>query len=306
MNDFKLTTPVAFIVFNRPDTTARVFAEIARARPPKLLVVGDGARAGRLGEEKKVAEARAIIEKVDWDCEVRTNFSEINLGCKKRVSSGIDWIFEMVDEAIILEDDCLPDPSFFRFCQEMLIRYRYDERILMVSGTNLAWDISQESDYYFSRYPHIWGWASWRRAWKDYDVSMQSLPVLLRDDSFINSFQSKREYYFWVDTFKSVHAGQVNSWDAQVVYLAFTKSQLTVFPSGNLISNIGFGQDATHTIRPNKLLANLPFKGFPPTKDVRSPIFMIVNKLAEMQRKRKEGIGVNKYLNYLKLAINSK
>src|SRR5665647_1261737 len=126
MPDFQLKTPVAFIIFNRPDTTERVFAEIAKAKPPKLLVVGDGARANRAGEAVKVAAAHAIIDRVDWDCEVLTNYSDSNLGCKVRVSSGIDWVFEQVEEAIILEDDCLPDSTFFRFCEELLEHYRDD------------------------------------------------------------------------------------------------------------------------------------------------------------------------------------
>ncbi len=137
MDTWQLNTPVAFLIFNRPRTTERVFAEIARARPPKLLVVADGPRGDRAGEDALCRQTRAIIERVDWDCEVLTNFADENLGCKKRIASGIDWVFSQVPEAIILEDDCLPDPSFFRFCEDMLIRYRHDERVGMVSGGNL-------------------------------------------------------------------------------------------------------------------------------------------------------------------------
>lgn len=180
MTDFKLTTPVAFIIFNRPDTTERVFAEIAKAKPQKLLVVGDGARANRNVEVAKVAACRAIIERVDWPCEVLTNFSEINLGCKVRVSSGLDWVFEQVEEAIILEDDCLPDPTFFRFCQEMLARYRDDQRIGMISGDNLQFGRRQNDEsYYFTKYVHIWGWATWRDRWRDsYDVNLKKWPSI--------------------------------------------------------------------------------------------------------------------------------
>src|SRR3989344_7840291 len=174
MSDFKLTTPVAFLLFNRPETTARVFAASARAKPPNLLVVADGPRANRPGEAELCAAARAVIEKVDWDCEVVTHFSEVNLGCKCRMSSGVDWVFQTVPEAILLEDDCLPHPSFFRFCEEMLEGYRNDERISMIGGTNFQKGRERSPDsYYFSRYTHIWGWASWRRAWqKIYDVEM--------------------------------------------------------------------------------------------------------------------------------------
>ena len=138
MANWQLGTPVAFLVFNRPDTTARVFAEIARARPPKLLVVADGPRTDVPGEPERCQAARAIVEHgVDWPCQVLTNYADSNLGCKRRVSSGLDWVFDMVEAAIILEDDCLPHPTFFRFCEELLDRYRDDERIMTVSGINL-------------------------------------------------------------------------------------------------------------------------------------------------------------------------
>ena len=149
MSDFQLKTPVAFIIFNRPDTTERVFAEIVKAKPPKLLVVGDGPRANREGDAAKVAAARAITKRVDWPCEVLTNFSEVNLGCKVRVSSGLDWVFEQVPEAIILEDDCLPHQTFFRFCEELLERYRDDQRIGMISGDNFQFGHTINDDSYF-------------------------------------------------------------------------------------------------------------------------------------------------------------
>ncbi len=302
MSDWQLKTPVAFIIFNRPDTTERVFSEIAKAKPPKLLVIADGPRVNRPGEVERCATTRAIIEQVDWPCEVLTNFSEVNLGCKKRVSSGIDWVFEQVEEAIILEDDCLPDPSFFHFCQEMLAKYRGDDRILMISGTNLAFDIIQKHRYYFSRYPHIWGWASWRRAWRGYDVAMANLPELLKDRNFVESFAHSAEFEHWAAVLSSVRDGQVNTWDAQVVYLAFSRSQMTIFPSGNLISNIGFGVEATHTQKVNRWLANLPLHGVNFSLD--PPKFVIPNLEAEKTRKRKEGIGVNRYLGYLRYLIN--
>ena len=167
MAHYNLRTPVALLIFNRPDTTERVFNAVAKARPSKLLVVADGPRDSRPGEAARCEQTRAIIKRVDWDCEVITNFADRNMGCKLRVSSGIDWIFEQVEEAIILEDDCLPDPSFFRFCDEMLERYRDNERVGMVSGGNLQFGRHRGTgSYYFSKYTHIWGWASWRRAWK--------------------------------------------------------------------------------------------------------------------------------------------
>ena len=181
MSDFQLTTPVAFLIFNRPDTTARVFEAIRQAKPPKLLVVADGPRPDRPDDVEKCKAARAIIDRVDWACEVLTNYSDLNLGCGKRPATGITWVFEQVEEAIIFEDDCLPHPSFFRFCEELLNYYRHDERIMVISGNNFQFGRNRTDDsYYFSRYNHIWGWASWRRAWEYFDYDLKLWPKIGR------------------------------------------------------------------------------------------------------------------------------
>ncbi len=298
MPDFQLTTPVAFIIFNRPDTTERVFAEIAKAKPPKLLVVGDGPRTNREGEAAKVAATRAIIDRVDWPCEVLTNFSETNMGCKRRVASGLDWVFEQVEEAIILEDDCLPHPSFFRFCEDMLVLYKNDTRFALICGTSLAKSDCTDASYYFSRYPHIWGWASWRRVWKNYDVEMNELASLQKDVNFKNSFVNRVECHDWLKIFDSVQEGKVDTWDAQVVYLSFKHSMLSIYPAQNLISNIGFRDDATHTTGHDSMLANL--KTSTMTFPLRHPKFILPNYKAESDRKGIEGIG----LNYIKKLLN--
>lgn len=248
MTEFQLNTPVALIIFNRPDTTARVFKEIAKARPPKLLVIADGPRPTRSGEAGRCQQARAIIEQVDWECEVLTNFAETNLGCKMRVASGIDWIFEQVDEAIILEDDCLPEPSFFRFCEEMLIRYRHNERVGMISGGNLQFGHQRgTASYYFSRYTHIWGWASWRRAWKHYDRELTLWPAF-RDEGWLDvMFRTQGERDYWRHSFEAVYDGTLDTWDCSWTFSSLIKGMLQVVPNVNLISNIGFGPDATHT-----------------------------------------------------------
>lgn len=245
---FQLKTPVAFIIFNRPDTTERVFAEIAKARPPKLLVVADGPRASRPGEVERCAATRAIIDRVDWDCEVLTNFSDFNLGCKRRVSSGIDWVFEQVEEAIILEDDCLPHPTFFRFCEELLERYRDDERIGMISGDNFQFGRKRtDASYYFSRYSHIWGWASWRRAWRYYDRDASNWETI-RDGGWLDVLISKpSERRYWAKFFQAVRDGRIDTWDYQWVLALWSQGMVSIVPNFNLISNIGFGADATHT-----------------------------------------------------------
>lgn len=184
--------PIIFMIFNRPDTTKQAFETIRAAKPKKLLVVADGPRPGKPGEADKCAATRAIIEEVDWDCEVHRNFSDMNLGCRQRVASGITWAFSLVDKAIILEDDCLPSQSFFRYCAELLDRYEHDDRVMMVSGNNHLFGHTDVAEsYYFSRYPHCWGWATWRRAWMKYDLNMSQWPEL-RDRKLFDQYFHKR------------------------------------------------------------------------------------------------------------------
>ncbi|NEO80981.1 glycosyltransferase family 2 protein [Moorena sp. SIO4G3] len=253
-----MKTPVAFIIFKRPDTTERVFEVIRQAKPPKLLVIADGPCADRPGEAEKCAAARAIIERVDWDCEVLENYSDVNLGCCQRVSSGIDWVFNTVEEAIILEDDCLPHPDFFPFCENLLERYRDDERVMMVSGTNFLgkWKSDRQS-YHFSYYGGIWGWASWRRAWNYYDITMSlwSNPDIknrIRDVLANNEHYQARK-----KSFDSTLNGKYDAWDYRWSFARLAQSGLSIVPAVNLISNIGFGEGATHTVSATSKLAEL-------------------------------------------------
>lgn len=254
-----LSTPVAFIIFNRPDTTAKVFEAIRQAKPQKLFVIADGPRVDRPNEAEKCAATRAIIDRVDWECEVLTNYSDVNLGSKRRPSSGIDWVFSQVEEAIILEDDCLPAPSFFQFCQSLLEHYRYDDRIAVISGTNYQQEQSRTAcSYYFSKYPHIWGWATWRRAWKDYDVDLQTWPECKQNNLLRSAFHDTYEQKCWTDIFDKVYAGEFDTcWDYQWLYTCFCQSRLSIEPNRNLVSNIGFGADATHTFGESPW-ANMP------------------------------------------------
>ena len=248
MTGAQLTTPVAFLIFNRPDTTQAVFEEIRRARPPKLLVVADGPRSDRPGEADKCRVVRAIIEHVDWPCEVLKNYSDANLGCKVRVSSGLDWLFQQVEEAIILEDDCLPHPSFFRFCEELLEKYRHDDRIGIISGDNFQFGRRRTQDsYYFSRYTHIWGWASWRRTWQTYDVEMKQWPTVKREGWLLDILQDKKSVKYWSDIFDAVLNNRIDTWDYQLNFASWMNARLNIMPNSNLISNIGFGSDASRT-----------------------------------------------------------
>ncbi len=248
MINFQIKTPVVFIIFNRPETTKRVFAEIAKARPPQLLVIADGPRGGHPDDAEKCAAVRAIIDSVDWDCEVLKNYSDVNLGCKRRISSGLDWVFDTVEEAIILEDDCLPHPTFFRFCEEMLEKYRNDERIAMISGDNFQFSRKRTGySYYFSRYNHIWGWASWRRSWDNYDVDMKMWPEI-RDGGWLEDLLGeKKSFWYWKYKFEKVHQGKIDTWDYQWTFACWIQNALTIIPNVNLISNIGFGIKAEHT-----------------------------------------------------------
>lgn len=254
-----MKTAVALIIFNRPETTAEVFREIARARPPKLLLVADGARTDHPGEAELCAATRAVVERVDWDCEVLTNYSDVNMGCQMRPATGLDWVFEQVEEAIVLEDDCLPHPTFFRYCDEMLEQYRTDERVMMISGDN--WQFGRKRtpySYYFSRYTHTWGWASWRRAWRHFDVEMKLWGMLRETNWLEDIFTDQRQAAYFRNCFEAAYTRTLTTvWDYQWFFACLAQNGLAILPNVNLISNIGFGSDATHT-KETSVMARVP------------------------------------------------
>jgi hypothetical protein len=262
-----MKTPVALIIFNRPDCTERVFEAIAKAKPEKFLVAADGPRPGKPGDVEKCAATRAVIDAVDWDCEVLTNYSEINLGCKMRPVTGINWVFEQVEEAIILEDDCLPHPSFFPFCEELLERYRDDERVMMIGGINFLseWKTPYQS-YHFSYFGGTWGWASWRRAWQLYDPDIKVWPRVIDARLLEQLFPNPHHYGYWIDIFQQVYHGALEDvWDYQWLLACWINSGYRIFPEVNLISNIGFREDATHTFGESPM-ANMS------TKEISIPL----------------------------------
>jgi len=235
-----VNTAVAFLIFNRPDTTARVFEAIRQARPKVLLVVADGPRPDRPGEPEQCAATQAIIDRVDWPCTVLRNISPVNLGLKERISSGLDWVFREVEEAIVLEDDCLPDASFFPFCEKMLEHYRHDERVMMISGTNYLQDRLQTKDSYcFSRYFAIWGWASWRRAWQRYDITMRDWPTYKQEQRLAELYHQPFMQRHIRNMFDAAYSGNVSTWDSQWFYTCLFSNGLSIVPRVNLISNIG-------------------------------------------------------------------
>jgi hypothetical protein len=280
MTTLQLHTPIAFLIFNRPDTTARVFEAIRKARPPKLLVVADGPRADRPGEAEKCEATRAIINGVDWPCKVLTNYSNVNLGCKGRVSSGLDWVFSNVEEAIILEDDCLPHPTFFRFCEELLNKYRDDQRVMMISGDNFQFGRKRTFySYYFSHYTHIWGWASWRRAWKYYDVRMKLWPQIMQGGWLHGRSYDKKDVRIWTDIFDKVYIGEIDTWDYQWTFACWINNGLTILPHVNLVTNIGCNPGGTHVQDVSNPVANL--KTVAMTFPLKHPDFMIRDQEAD-------------------------
>jgi hypothetical protein len=254
-----MNTPVVFFIFNRPDLTRQVFAAIAKARPPKLFIVADGPRPDRPGEALRCAEAREAAAAVDWECEVSTRFSDRNLGCRDAVAGGLDWVFSLVDAAIILEDDCLPHPDFFPYCEDLLERYRTVDRVMMISGTSSQKGNARgDASYFFARYCHCWGWATWRRAWQHYDVSMEDYPRFLAEGEIRRILRSEAIQRRWLQIFDLMRAKAIDTWDYQWVFAIWRRDGVSATPNVNLVSNIGFGPEATHTFDRTSPFARMP------------------------------------------------
>ena len=254
-----LNTAVLFLVFNRLDTTTQVFEEIRKAQPPRLYVASDGPRDSRENEQTVVDEVRDfILANIDWPCEIETLFREKNLGCKIAVSSAIDWFFEHEESGIILEDDCLPDPSFFRFCEEMLVKYDTDERIMHVTGNNQVSTIMVSNSYSYTKHCSIWGWATWRRAWEHYDVGITSWKKPNIRNGVLSYFYGIGNNSNFINIFDNVYNGLIDTWDYQWVFSIAAQSGLSVMPSVNLIKNIGHGHpEAVHTASADVPMAKL-------------------------------------------------
>lgn len=234
-----MKTPVLFIIFNRPEVTKRVFTEIKKQKPEFLFVAADGPRKNEPGEELLCSQCRSnVLDEIDWDCKVQTSFHPENLGCGKAVSSAIDWFFEHVEEGIILEDDCLPDETFFPFCTQLLGHYRNDESIMHISGNNFQLGQRRgDGSYYFSRYTHVWGWATWKRAWRNYDFSMARYK-----QSSLTGLSGRLR-----NDFNNISNKHIDTWDYQWFFAIWFNNGKVINPQVNLVRNIGFGVKATHT-----------------------------------------------------------
>ena len=262
--DAELTAPVLLLWFNRPELARRVLAAVRAARPARLYLAVDGPRPDRPAEAARCAATRAVVEDVDWPCEVHTLFRAENLGCSRGVSGAIHWFFEHEPEGIILEDDCLPTPGFFHFCQELLTRYRHDARVMHIGGNNLSPDAEHPAAaaheaYHFSGQVQSWGWATWRRAWQHYDFHYQQLPELRRRGALPGMYPSRLERTYWLRKFEAMRTGPQppHTWDYQWHFTVAANSGLAIVPAVNLVTNIGFGADATHTFDLHDRLAHL-------------------------------------------------
>lgn len=256
----RFNTAVLFVVFNRLNTTSQVFETIRNAKPLRLYVAADGPRLNVPDDIQKTQEVRDfILENIDWDCEVKTLFREKNIGCKAAVSGAISWLFEHEESGIILEDDCLPHPDFFIFCDTLLTKYADDERIAVITGNNFQNGIKRgDASYYFSKYNHVWGWATWRRAWKNYSGEIPFLPNWLNSDAWYEICPNFFERRYWKRIFTKVYEGNFpTAWDYPWTACLWYNKQLTITPNVNLVSNIGFGEDSTHTNDTNSPFNNM-------------------------------------------------
>ena len=241
-----LSTPVLFLIFNRPEITKQVFNAIQQAKPPRLYVAGDGPRSKCTEDEENCKLARSIATNVDWDCEVKTLFRDHNLGCRLAVSQAIYWFFEQEPEGIILEDDCLPSQSFFWFCQEMLEYFRNDKAVGVICGFySNELEYKPSASFFFSRYLRVWGWAGWRRSNEGYDSNINLL--IEKQNTWKKDIFSHTDIFlkrYWQDMFEEVGSGKIDTWDIQLQYLLWQKKQQVIVSSKNLVQNIGWAQGA--------------------------------------------------------------
>jgi hypothetical protein len=284
--NYQVKSPILFLIFNRPDVTQQVFDQIKKVKPPRLYIAADGPRKNKENEKNLCYETRLIKNQIDWDCEVKTLFREENLGCKYAVSSAISWFFENEEEGIILEDDCLPENDFFAFCDELLNMYRNDNRIRHIGGSNFQMGKRWGCDsYYFSNLTHVWGWASWRRAWRDYDVELSSYKNIELLSVFNSIFNNNSIAEEWNSIFNQLLANKIDTWDYQLTITNLLNNGLSIIPNVNLIQNIGFGPNATHTFDTNNKFSNQKTEKL---YQIKHPVLILPQKAADLLTMNKE------------------
>lgn len=243
------------MVFNRPDLTKKIFNEVKKYKPEKLFVSCDGPRNFIKNEKILCNRVQDVFKNINWKCKVYTNYSKKNLGCKLKVSSSFKWFFSKVDKGIILEDDCLPHKSFFNYCEQMLDKHKNNKKILLISGNNFQKNNWRgDGDYYFSKYPHIWGWAAWKRTFNYYDVSIKKWPKWKKTNKYkkVLSHMLVKEKNYWNKIFESTYKNKIDTWDYQLMLGGWMNDQFAVTPNKNLVSHIGMGPRATHSHYPSE------------------------------------------------------
>lgn len=253
-----MTSPIAFFIFNRPSHTIISFDSIRKSRPDILFVIADGPRNAHMTDNDRCNESRIVTECIDWPCTVYRNYSDVNLGCRNRINSGLDWVFSIVDKAIILEDDCLPHPDFFNFCDNLLETYKDNYVVCSISGTNFQNGIRRsEHSYYFSKFIHIWGWATWKRAWEMHDKKIEFWPNMKNSITWKKYINDDIERSFWESIFDSMYMNRLDTWDYAWICSNWHAGNISITPNVNLVSNIGFDSDGTHTRNAKSKLANM-------------------------------------------------
>ncbi|MDR3693099.1 nucleotide-diphospho-sugar transferase [Mucilaginibacter sp.] len=277
---YQTKSAVLFVIFNRPETTKKVFEAIRIAQPKRLYIAADGPRPDHAGDVELCKQTREIVSAIDWECDVKSLFRNENAGCKHGVSAAITWFFDQEEEGIILEDDCLPANSFFKFCDVLLEKYRYDTRIRHITGCNLQFGNKWgNASYYFSNRTHVWGWASWKRVWDDYDLNLTKYNSSEVKEQLKNIYADDFVAEAWTNIFNELKAGKINSWAYPLDFCNFFNNGLVIIPNENLISNIGFDPGATNTIDEESIYANIPLIEI---EEISDPDFFVPQKQADL------------------------
>ena len=271
-----LDTPILFLTYKRFDTAKLVFDSIKYARPSKLYFASNAPKNNDFDDFNKISKVRSLVDQIDWDCEVITLFREEHLDVKQSITSSIDWFFTFEEKGIILEDDCVPSKSFYMFCQKLLNHYENDKEVYSIGGCRFLEDLNlPENEYRFSKHAYIWGWATWRRAWENYDIKMCQWPNFKNSKSFKSIFRNNIIRYYWISIFNSVYSGRINTWDYQWVYSLWLNNGITIIPNRNLVTNIGFGNDSNFTNDINSFEANMK------SSEIKFPLIHNNNKILD-------------------------
>ncbi len=253
--------PIVLLIFNRPDHTRQTFAQVQALKPAKLYIVADGPRTE--AEAERCQQVREIAAQIDWPCEVKHNYAEQNMGLKARISSGLNWVFKQEERAIILEDDCVPDPSFFPFCAAMLDRYADNAQVMHISGDNFGYAPRGEASYYFSHYVHVWGWATWRRAWQHFDLDLTFWRDPAQRQVALSRLKMRPMRSYFSRIFQKCYDGEIKTWDYPWMASCLLHNGLCVMPRHNLVTNIGAGEDSTNTRNTRTFFAGRPLHTMP-------------------------------------------